>query len=263
MSHQSMRRRALRAASLALVFSALSVPAMAAEALNADADEILRSMSKFIAGTKAFSATADISSEVVTKDGQKLQIISTATVVLERPSRLYITRRGKFADAEVFYDGKKLTLLGKTANAYIQKDLAGTIDDALNALERGIGIPTPASDLLLANPYAALISGATSSGYYGLEYVAGVQSHHLAFRTALVDWQLWVKAEGNALPMKYVITTKDVAGAPQFSVQFSNWNLKPAIAANRFTFVAPKGAKRLEALPVDELGEITVMQEGK
>ena len=263
MRHQSMRRRALRATLSALFLGALTVPATAAEALNPDADEILRSMSTFVAGMKAFSATADISNEIVTKDGQKLQIISTATLVLERPSRFYITRRGKFADAEVFYDGKKLTLYGKTANAYIQKDLAGTIDDALNTLERGIGIPTPASDLLLANPYAALISGATSSGYYGLEYVAGVQSHHLAFRTALVDWQLWVKAEGNPLPMKYVITTKDVAGAPQFSVQFSNWNLKPAIAANRFTFVAPKGVKRLEALPVDAMGEITVMQENK
>jgi len=254
---------ASRAASLALVFGALAVPSLAAEALNPDADEILRSMSKFLAGMKAFSATADVSTEVVTKDGQKLQIISAATVVIERPSRFVITRRGKFADAQVFYDGKKLTLYGKTANAYIQKDIAGSIDAALDMLERGIGIPTPASDLLLADPYRALISGATSSGYYGLEYVAGVQSHHLAFRTALVDWQLWVKAEGHPLPMKYVITTKDVAGAPQFSVQFSNWNLKPAIAANRFTFVAPKGARRLEALPVDETGEITVTQESK
>jgi hypothetical protein len=263
MRHQSMRRRVLRAASLALVFGALAVPALAAEALNPDADEILRAMSRFLAGTKAFSVTADIGNEIVTQDGQKLQMISTATVVLERPSRFVMTRRGKFADVQAFYDGKKLTLYGKTANAYIQKDVAGGIDEALNVLERGIGIPTPASDLLLADPYPALISGATSSGYYGLEVVAGVQSHHLAFRTALVDWQLWVKAEGQPLPMKYVITTKDVPGAPQFSVQFSNWNLKPAIAAKRFTFVAPGGAKRLEALPVDATGELTVLQENK
>jgi hypothetical protein len=72
-----------------------------------------------------------------------------------------------------------------------------------------------------------------------------------------------VKAEGSPLPMKYVITTKDVAGSPQFSVQFSNWNLKPAIAASRFNFVPPKGAQRLEALPVDEMGEIKATQESK
>ena len=38
--------------------------------------------------------------------------------------------------------------------------------------------------LLLANPYPVLSSGVTSSGYYGIEYVAGVASHHLAFRKA-------------------------------------------------------------------------------
>jgi hypothetical protein len=262
-SHPSISVPAMRVASLALVFGALHGPSMAAEALNADADEILRSMSKFVASTKAFSATADIGYEVVTKDGQKLQMLSTATVLLERPSRFHITRRGKFADAEAFFDGKKLTLHGKAANAYLQKNLVGTIDDALDALERGIGIPMPASDLLLSNPYAALIRGVTSSGYYGLEYVGGVQSHHLAFRTPLVDWQLWVQAEGNPLPMKYVITTKDVPGAPQYSVQFSNWNLKPKVTADRFTFTAPKGATRLEALPIDEMGEIKPTQESK
>jgi hypothetical protein len=263
MTHELIGRRGFRAASLALVFSLLAASAMAGEAINPDADEILRNVSKLLGNAKAFSVSADISNEVVTKDGQKLQMMSTATVVLARPSRLYLTRRGKFADAEAFYDGKKLTLYGKTANAYMQKDVAGSIDDALNVLEKGIGVGMPAGDLLIANPYAALASGATSSGYYGVEYVAGVQCHHLAFRTSLVDWQLWVKADGDPLPMKYVITTKDVASAPQYSVQFSNWNFKPVIAANRFTFVAPKGAQKLEALPIDETGEFTVKQEGK
>jgi hypothetical protein len=263
MTNESTGRRSLRAASLALAFSLLAASAMAGEAINRDADEILRSMSTFLGGAKAFSVSADIGNEVVTKDGQKLQMMSTANALLARPSRLHLARRGKFADAEAFYDGKTLTLYGKTANAYLQKDVAGGIDDALNVLEKDIGISMPAGDLLLANPYAALASGVTSSGYYGVEYVAGVRCHHLAFRSASVDWQLWVKAEGDPLPMKYVITSKDVAGAPQYSVRFSNWNLKPVISAKRFTFVAPKGAQKQAALLIDETGEVVVKQEGK
>jgi hypothetical protein len=81
----------------------------------------------------------------------------------------------------------------------------------------------PAGDLLLANPYPVPSSGVTSSSYLGIEYVAGVASHHLAFRNAGVDWQLWVKAEVDPLPIKYVITTTGIDRAPQFSVQFSNW----------------------------------------
>jgi len=121
----------------------------------------------------------------------------------------------------------------------------------------------PAGDLLLANPYPVPSSGVTSSSYLGIEYVAGAASHHLAFREVGVDWQLWVKAEVDPLPIKYVITAVGVDRAPQFSVKFTNWNLKPAIAAGRFSFVPPKGAQKLAALPIDEMGEITVKQEGK
>jgi len=63
--------------------------------------------------------------------------------------------------------------------------------------------------------------------------------------------------------MKYVITTKLMTGAPQYTVQFANWNLKPAIDAKQFTFVVPKGAQRLNELPVDETGEISIKEGSK
>jgi len=263
MKHESLFRRGLLAASLAACVGLPAGPALAADELNPYADEILRSMSTFLAGTKAFSVSADISNEVVTVEGQKLQMNGHSAVLMERPSRFYITRQGKFADAALYYDGAKLTLHGKTLNAYVQKDVAGTIDDAIRAVERGTGLSLPGADLLLSDPYAALASGATSSGYYGKAYVGGVECHHLAFRTPEIDWQIWVKAGDEPLPMKYVITTKWTTGAPQYSVQLSNWNTKPVITPGGFRFVAPKGAEKLEALPVDETGEITVKQEGK
>jgi hypothetical protein len=263
MKHESLSRRGLLAASLTVAVGLSAGSAIAAEGINQNADEILQSMSSFLAGTKAFSVSADISNEIITLEGQKLQLNSHSDLVFERPSHFYVTRQGRFADAALFYDGAKLTLLGKTANAYVQKDVAGNTDDAIHAIEQGTGLSMPGSDLLLANPYAALSSGVISSGYYGKAYVGGVECHHLAFRTPKVDWQIWVKAGDQPLPMKYVITTKWMTGAPQYSVQLSNWNTKPVIAANRFKFVAPKGAIKLEALAVDETGEITVKQEGK
>ncbi len=238
-------------------------PAVAAESINPDADEILRSMSSFLAATKTFSVSADISNELITQAGEKLQLNSYATVLMERPSRVHMTRRGKFADVELFYDGAKLTLYGKTANAYFQKDLAGSTDDAMAALESGIGLDLPGADLLLAAPYDALAGGVTSSGYYGKAYIQGIECHHLAFRKANVDWQIWIKAGGEPLPMKYVITTKWLTGAPEYSVQLSNWNTKPVVAAGEFTFVPPKGAARLQTIAVDEAGEPTTEEGGK
>jgi hypothetical protein len=245
------------------VVGLFAAPAMAAEALNPDADEILRSMSKFLASTKTFSVSADISNELVTIDTQKLQLNGHATLVVERPSRLYAARQGKFADAEFFFDGSKLTIYGKSLQGYVQQDVAGTIDQAITAIELASGLSMPGADLLFSDPYAVLSSGIRSSGYYGMAYVAGVRCHHLAFRTATVDWQIWVKDGDEPLPMKYVITSKRVAMSPQYSVVLSNWNTKPTIAANRFQFVAPPGARKLQGLSVDETGEITTSEEGK
>jgi len=263
MKRNAVVKRGVSVALLGIGFGLSVGPALATEGINRDADEILRSMSKFLAGTKAFSVSADISNEVVTLEGQKLQLSAYSTVLIERPSRFYVTRQGTFADAALFYDGKQLTIFGKTANAYLQTEVAGTIDDAIHAIESRTGLSMPGADLLLSDPYAVLTSGVTSSGYYGKAYVGGVECHHLAFRTPKVDWQLWVKAGDQPLPMKYVITTKWLTGAPQYSVQLSNWNLKPVIAGDRFAFVAPKGARKLEALPVDEAGELMAKPEGK
>lgn len=256
MKQEPVSKRTFLVAALVLVASLPAGPAMAAAGINPDADEILKSMSTFLSGTKAFSVSVDIGNEVVTKEGEKLQFNSSATLVARRPSHLYATRQGRFADVEMFYDGKTVTLYGKSLNAYLQKDVAGTMDDAIAAIESGVGIALPGTDLLLANPYAVLSEGITSSGYHGTDSVDGVPCHHLSFREDEVDWQLWVKTGDEPLPMKYVITTKWTTGAPQYSVQFGNWNLEPVIPGDRFTFVAPKGAQKLDSLPVDEAGEI-------
>ena len=261
--HGPSTGRWLRVASLAVALGLSAGSAFAADAIDPDADEILRSMSKFLGGTKAFSVSADIGNEIVTDAGQKLQFNSHASLLVERPSHFQVSRQGRFADVVMNYDGAKLTIYGKALNAYVQQDVTGSIDDAVREIERATGLIMPGADLLLSDPYRTLTGEVTSSGYYGTGYIGGVEAHHLAFRTPRVDFQIWVKAGDEPLPMKYVITTKWVTGAPQYSVQLSNWNLKPVLAADRFKLVPPASAAKLEALPVDETGEITLKQEGK
>jgi hypothetical protein len=263
MKHDSCRKRSLMAVSLSAVLGLAAGPAMAGKCTNPDADEILKSMSDFLSSTKTFSVSADISNEVVTEEGQKLQLNSHSNLLFDRPSRFHVTRQGRFSDGALIYDGAKLTIHGKAANAYVQKEFAGTTDEAIRAIETSLGLNLPGADLLLSDPYSTLASNITSSGYYGKAYVGGVETHHLAFRTPTVDWQLWVKTGDQPLPMKYVITTKWTTGAPQYSVQLSDWNTAPVIADDRFTFVPPAGTKQLESLSVDESGELTIMQEGK
>ena len=254
--------RCVWAAGVALLISLAAGPATGGEGIDPDADKILKSMSTYLGGTTAFSMKADIDFEIVTTDGQKLQLSSFATAVVQRPSEFRIQRRGMIADAEFIFNGKTLTLFGKNLNAYAQKEVSGTIDDAIQAFEMETGIPAPGADLLFADPYAVLSSGVESSVYVGAAYVNGIACHHLAFREDKVDWQLWVKTGDEPLPMKYVITSKWMTGAPQYQISFRDWNTNPQINDEQFTFSVPKDAIRLEVIPVNEMGELTI-EEGK
>jgi hypothetical protein len=259
-----MKAKFLITISLALVLAIGLAPGtvMGAEGLDPEADKILKSMSSYLGKTKAFSVNTDIDFEVVSRNGQKLQLSSFATAVLKRPAKFHIQRKGMIADAEFIFDGKTLTMHGKKRNVYARMEVPGTIDDAIRAYELETGIPAPGADLFFSDPYAALSPGIKSSTYLGTAYVNGIKCHHLAFREDKVDWQLWVKAGDSPLPMKYVITTKWHTAAPQYEIRFREWNTKPRINDEQFTFSAPAGAKRLETIPVNKMGELT-MGEGK
>lgn len=86
---------------------------------------------------------ADIDNEAVAQNGQKLQLSSFATVVLERPVKIHIRRKGMIADIEFVFDGKTLTLYGRKRKIYAQIAVRGNIDDAIRAYELETGIPAP------------------------------------------------------------------------------------------------------------------------
>jgi hypothetical protein len=247
----------------ALIISLAAGPAMGAQDIDPDADRILKSMSTFLGGAKAFSMNADIDLEVVAQNGQKLQLSSYSTIVMERPAKFFITRKGVMADAQVIYDGKTLTLYGKNLNAYAQVKVPGTIDDAIIAYEQETGIPAPGADLLFADSYLVLSSGIENGIYVGTAYVNGFECHHLAFREAMVDWQLWVRTGDEPLPMKYVITTKWHTGAPQYEIRLRDWDMKPEIKADQFSFSAPAGAANIDTIATEWMKEFISTEEDK
>lgn len=258
MSKQVWSAFRLTAAALTVLAAFSTAPAWAGNELNPDADEILRAMSTFMRGAKTLSVAAEVSNEIITRDGEKLQWNSSAKVLLRRPAGYHATLHSRFGDAELYFDGKQLVLYGKSANAYLQKEVDGGNDAFFAAIEGELGLNLPGVDLLAADPYAALAPGVTRSGYHGVAYVSGVECHHLSFREDEVDWQIWVKTGKEPLPLKYVITTKWLTGAPQYTVQLHDWNLAPAVPAGPFSFSPPPEAVKWESLPVDEAGELVL-----
>jgi hypothetical protein len=215
-------------------------------------------MSEHLSGLKAFTVDADVDNEILDLAGQKLQLSSSASVALERPNRIRMHRQGGVADVELLFDGQVLSLQSESRNAYLQRDIPGTIDHALRAMSNEFGIDMAAEDFFYADPYSGLLTGVTSGAYLGWGYVEGIRCHHLAFRADHVDWQIWVQTGDTPLPMQYVITSKWVTGAPQYTARFRNWNTKPDLDPSQFEFEALKGARKLDSISVNEAGQILI-----
>ena len=259
---RAKRRRTLEIFAF-LLAGIVAGPAIGADGIDPEADSILKSMSSYLAATKAFTLNAEVALEVMMRNGQKLQRVSSETLVVQRPSRFRIRLKGVAADAEFVFDGTTLTLYGKKPNVYIQRDVTGTIDDGIRAIEAETGVSAAGADLLFADPHAVLAEGVESSAYLGTAYVDGIECHHLAFREDEFDWQLWVRTGDRPLPMRYVITSIWMTGAPQLEVSMRDWNLNPGLTEGQFEFSAPQGARRVDAMPTDDIDDVDSGQEGQ
>ncbi|KQV42782.1 hypothetical protein ASE37_19660 [Rhizobium sp. Root268] len=242
---------------MAATACAAAWPASAQDPIEPAAVKVLAAMSDNLKSMPALSVDYDADQEVIDLEGQKIQYSASGTIALDRAKGFLLTRRGPFADAEVIFDGKTISLHGKDTNVYAQLQSPGpSVEEATDELRAETGLDAPGVDLLASDPYVLLTDGATQGTVVGSAFVGGIECDHLAFRTDTVDWQIWISKGSKPLPLKYVITTKWVTGAPQYSLRLSNWK-SGAIDATQFKFTPPANARKLEHVHADVTGEMS------
>ncbi len=213
---------------------------------SAEAKKLLKAMSDYLAAQKAISFGYDANLQVVTNSGQKLGLASSGSVALNRPDKVRTTRSGGFIDVETVFDGKTLTLLGKDANKYTQVEIPGTVDHLIDELKDKYGLPLPAADLLMENSYDQLMEGVYNSKDLGSGVINGAECDSLAFRKDDVDFQIWVAHGEQAYPCRLVITSTQVPGGPEYSVQIRDWKSGDAVGAVDFGFKSPANAEKID-----------------
>jgi hypothetical protein len=238
----------------AACIATLTSPALAED----DAARILKAMSDYTAGQKSISAMFDSDIEVITPDLQKLQFTSSGQIRLERPDKLRIKRTGGYTDVDLVFDGKTVSLYGNNAKAYVQADAAGTIDQLIDRLQSTAGGAMPGTDLLLSNSFDELTANVIEARHIGQGVIDGVECEHLAFRGVDTDWQIWVESGARPIPRKYVITSKTLAGAPQYSLKIKEWKTDVPAEADTYVFKPPADAKKvdLDALATMDFDEV-------
>jgi hypothetical protein len=216
--------------------------------IDPQAEKLLRRMSDYLASRQQFTAKAESTLEVVLTSGQKLQFDSPATLMVSRPNKLRAHRKGDLANQEFFYDGKTLTLYNPRENVYATTAAPPTLDETLDFAREKLDIIAPAAELLYKNAAEKMLKESSSGFVVGPSVVGGVKCTHLAFRGSEVDWQIWIEDGDKPLPRKFILTSKKVAGEPQFTVLIRNWDMAPKLPNSEFSFTPPKGAKKIEFL---------------
>src|SRR5258708_15068119 len=153
--------------------------AAASAARADDAAKILKSMTDYLGSQKTLSASFDSDIEIITPELQKIQFASSGQMKLSRPDKLRVRRTGGYADVELVYDGRTISIYGNNAKSYVQADLPGTVDQMIDALQARSGVGLPGTDLLLADAFDVMITTVLDGEHIGLVVVDGPECEHL------------------------------------------------------------------------------------
>jgi len=211
-----------------------------------DAANILKAMTDYTGAQNSISATFDSDIEVLTPELEKIQFTSSGKLQLARPDKLRVSRIGGYTDVQLVYDGKTVSIYGNNAKAYVQADIPGTVDQLLELIYTKSSVGMPGTDLLLTNAYDELMSNVVVAQHIGQGVVDGVECEHLAFRGVDTDWQIWIETGARPVPRKYVITSKSLAGAPQYTLRIKDWKTDAPTDADTFVFKPPSGVTKVD-----------------
>lgn len=247
--------RGLTAVTLAIGLAMMAQPAARAQGGD-DAMAILKAMSDYIDAQQSIALLFDSDIEVITPELQKLQFTSSGQVLLDRPNKLHVTRHGGYADVDFYFDGKRATIYGNNLNAFANLDVQGSIDQMIDNLRGEHGIDAPGADLLFSHSFEGMTADVIDARHIGRGVVDGVECEHLAFRDQDTDWQIWVEVGPKPIPHKYIITSKTLTGAPQYTLRISGWNSNTQPPADAFAFKPPAGAKQIDLSALSGIDEV-------
>ena len=213
--------------------------------LEPRAMELLKATSAKLAAARTMSFTAVASYEYPSRLGPPIVYTVRYDVAMQRPDRLRVVVPGDGPASEFYFDGSTMMAYAPAENLVAVADAPGTIDTALKQAYQTAAIYYPFTDLVVADPYAALTDGAR------LAFVVGPSGHVGGTKTDMVVWasddvflQIWIGAD-DKLPRRVRAIFRDDPMALRHEVEFSNWQLDAPIAADAFASAKAQGAQRM------------------
>ena len=218
-------------------------PTAGAPALQPEALQALQAMSNYLNTLKTFQITTRTSLDLVTSDGQLIQVNGGATYKMRRPDGFVIVVKSDVKDRTFIYDGKAFTVYAPQLGYYATIAAPPTIAETLKRLYTKFGLSLPLEDLFRWGDATDTGDELLDSGFLvGASTIDGVATDHYALREGKIDWQIWIQKGAQPLPRKIVIVDRSDPSAPTYSALLE-WNVNPTFAADEFAFRPAKDAK--------------------
>src|SRR4051812_6008997 len=155
---------------------------------DSSAIQALDRMGTYLRTLKTFQLKANVITEAVRTDGQKVQIERNVDLVARRPDRLFADIKNDRQQRLFFYDGSNFTLYAPRTNFYSTVNAPPSIEKLADALEDRFGIELPLVDLFRWGTPEANESSITAAVDLGPSAINGVTCEQYGFRQEGVDW---------------------------------------------------------------------------
>jgi len=245
---------ATQATANATVANAADARPVDVEAVDADAVAALDRMGAYLRSLKTFSVKGDSTFDLVTEEGELVEIPGTLDYQVRVPDGLRMQVRSDHKERDVYYDGHTLTVYGPKDKYFATVDAPATLHELVNVAASKYGIELPLADLFLWGTKQAPTSALGSAAAVGPATIGGVATHQYVFRQGATDWQVWIADGAQPVPRRIVITTTTDAARPQYATTLT-WNTSAAAAPSTFAFTPPAGAQRIELVQVAVIEE--------
>jgi hypothetical protein len=207
----------------------------------------LKEMSTFLTSASTLAVHGVGSLDVVTNDGQRIQLDGTTDYKIRKPNGFVIDYDSDVKSRRFIYDGKNFTVYSPKLGYYSTVAAPATNREVLQTIYDKFGISLPLADMFKWADGSSddRIKALRSAYNVGPATIDGVETDHYAFREDNVDWEIWIAQGDQPFPVKLVIIDRNDPAKPTFQTRLK-WTLNPTFTDADFAFVPDANAKKIQ-----------------
>jgi hypothetical protein len=206
--------------------------------------EALNHMGRFLRTQDSFSVRSEAVTEHVLASGQKVDVLSTGTLRVERPNHLRADIVSDRKNRQYFYDGKTFTLNSPKVGYYATVAAPSTINQLIEKVGDEYGLEMPLADLFYWGTDKDSLDDITSARIIGAAKIDGIDTTQYAFRQKGLDWQIWIEDGDRPLPRRLALTTLDDPAKPEATMQLS-WMLNVQHDPRLFSYMPASDSQQI------------------